>query len=62
VFEIFCFGEELGDAGLDVVEGVGERGELRYGVLLPLVGRFPVVHRPHHHRCRLDRLVCHLSN
>ena len=33
----------------------GERCKLLYGVDLPLVGRVPVVHQPHHRRHRLDR-------
>lgn len=30
-------GDQLGDAGFDVVQGVGQRCELLYGVLLPLI-------------------------
>jgi len=48
--KILSPGDQLSDAGLDVVEGVGERGELLDGILLPLVRRGPVLHR--WHRCR----------
>jgi len=51
--KILSPGDQLSDAGLDVVEGVGERGELLDGILLPLVRRGPVLHRWHRwHRCR----------
>ncbi len=43
--------------GFDVAKGVGERGELLYGVLLPLVGSGPVPHRRHRRRLFGRRVV-----
>ncbi len=45
---------QFSDAGLDVVEGVGERCQLLHRVLLPLVRRRPIQHRQYRrHRRRL---------
>ena len=53
--EVLGLGDQLGDPALQIVEGVHQGCELRYGVFVPLVGRLPVVHRPRHYRCRFDR-------
>ena len=50
-------GDELCDASFDVVEGVGERGELLYGVLLALARGSPVPHRRHRRRGWFDRYL-----
>ena len=58
-FESLRLCDQLVDAGFDIVEGVGERGELSYSILLAFVGRFPVVYRPRHRRCRFNRRLIH---
>jgi len=50
-FKVLGSGDELIDAGFDVIQGIRQRRQLLDGVLLALVGGGPVPHRPYGRRC-----------